>query len=247
MNNASIIIIGNEILSGRTLDQNSNFIAKRCSKIGINLDEIRVIPDKVEIIKKVVLESSKKYKYVFVTGGIGPTHDDITALSISLAFKRKLILNKRAKELLENYYKNTDIQLNKSRMKMAYLPIRSKLIMNSVSAAPGFNIKNVWVMAGVPKIMQAMFVNSVEPKLRKGKITLSKSIKVSVPEGDIAKMLEEISVEFSKINIGSYPFYKPPEIGTNIVFRSEDLKLINKAVKKICIIFKKKNILFSVD
>ena len=247
MNNASIIIIGNEILSGRTLDQNSNFIAKRCSKIGINLDEIRVIPDKVEIIKKVVLESSKKYKYVFVTGGIGPTHDDITALSISLAFKRKLILNKRAKELLENYYKNTDIQLNKSRMKMAYLPIRSKLIMNSVSAAPGFNIKNVWVMAGVPKIMQAMFVNSVEPKLRKGKITLSKSIKVSVPEGDIAKMLEEISVEFSKINIGSYPFYKPPEIGTNIVFRCEDLKLINKAVKKICIIFKKKNILFSVD
>ena len=111
MNNAIIIIIGNEILSGRTLDQNANFIAERCSKIGINLDEIRIIPDKISIIKKVVLEGSKKYKYVFVTGGIGPTHDDVTALAISLAFKRKLILNKKAKVYCKNYYKSSNIRI----------------------------------------------------------------------------------------------------------------------------------------
>lgn len=247
MNNAIILIIGNEILSGRTLDQNANFIATRCSKIGIDLYEIRIIPDKISVIKKAVLEGSKKYKYVFVTGGIGPTHDDVTALAISLAFKRKLILNKKAKELLKNYYKSSNIKLNDSRMKMAYLPMRSKLILNSVSAAPGFNIKNVWVMAGVPKIMQAMFVNSVEPNLKKGKKTHARSIKVNIPEGDIAEILKKFSLKYSKIDIGSYPFYKPPDIGTNIVFRSKYLTLIKKAVVEICIVFKKENISFSID
>ena len=244
---STIIIIGNEILSGRTLDKNSNFIANRCSMIGISIDEIRIIPDKVKIIKKTIIEASKKYKNVFVTGGIGPTHDDITALSIALAFKRKLVINKKAKNLLENYYKSSNLELNKSRMKMAYLPAQSKLIMNSVSAAPGFKIKNVWVMAGVPKIMQAMFLDSVEPKLKKGKITFSKTLKTNKPEGDIAQILENISKEFDSIDIGSYPFYKPPEIGTNIVLRGQDLKLIKKAINKISNIFKKTNILFSID
>ena len=247
MSNSIILIIGNEILSGRTLDQNANFIATRCSKIGINLEEIRIIPDKISVIKKAVLEGSKKYKYVFVTGGIGPTHDDVTTLAISLAFKRKLILNKKAKELLKNYYKSSNIELNDSRMKMAYLPKRSKLILNSVSAAPGFNIKNVWVMAGVPKIMQDMFVNSVEPNLKKGKITHARSIKLNIPEGDIAEILEKFSLKYSNIEIGSYPFYKPPDIGTNIVLRGKDLKLIEEAIKKISNIFKKINILFSID
>ena len=174
MHNAIIIIIGNEILSGRTLDKNANFIAERCSKIGISIDEIRIIPDKVKIIKKTIIEASLKYKNVFVTGGIGPTHDDITSLSVALAFKKKLVINKKAKKLLVDYYKSNKLELNESRMKMAYLPTQSKLIMNSVSAAPGFKIKNVWVMAGVPKIMQAMFVESVEPRLEKGKIFFSK-------------------------------------------------------------------------
>ena len=247
MHNAIIIIIGNEILSGRTLDKNANFIADRCSKIGISIDEIRIIPDKVKTIKKTVIEASKKYKNVFVTGGIGPTHDDITAVSIALAFKKKLIINKKAKKLLEDYYKISKSELNESRMKMAYLPAHSKLIMNSVSAAPGFKIKNVWVMAGVPKIMQAMFLNSVEPRLEKGLILFSKTLKVNKPEGDIAQILKNISEEFDSIDIGSYPFYKPPNIGTNVVIRDKDLKLIEKAINKISNIFKKKNILFSVD
>ena len=143
MNNASVIIIGNEILSGRTLDQNSNFIAKRCSMLGLILGEIRVIPDIKKIIKKTVIQASKNYKYVFVTGGIGPTHDDITAKSIAEAFKRKLVLNKLAKEILVKHYNKSNIELNKSRMKMAYIPERAKLIMNPVSGAPGFNIKNI--------------------------------------------------------------------------------------------------------
>lgn len=247
MNNAIIIIIGNEILSGRTVDKNANFIADRCSKIGISIDEIRIIPDKVKTIKKTVIEASKKYKYVFVTGGIGPTHDDITALSIALAFKKKLVINKKAKKLLEDYYKSSKLELNESRMKMAYLPAQSKLIMNSVSAAPGFKIKNVWVMAGVPKIMQAMFLNSVEPRLEKGQILFSKTLKVNKPEGDIAHILKNINEEFDSIDIGSYPFYKPPNIGTNIVIRGKNLKLIEKAIKKISNILKKTNILFSVD
>ena len=247
MNDAIIIIIGNEILSGRTLDKNSNFIAERCSKIGISIDEIRVIPDRVKVIKKTIIEASKKYKNVFVTGGIGPTHDDITALSVALAFKKKLVINKKAKQLLEDYYKSSKLELNESRMKMAYLPAQSKLIMNSVSAAPGFKIKNVWVMAGVPKIMRAMFLDSVEPKLEKGKVFFSKTLKIKKPEGDIAQVLKNISEEFDSIDIGSYPFYKPPKIGTNIVLRGKDLKVIEEAIKKISNIFRKTNILFSID
>ena len=130
---------------------------------------------------------------------------------------------------------------------MAYFPAQSKLIMNSVSAAPGFNIKNVWVMAGVPKIMQAMFLEGVEPRLKKGKVFFSKTLKIEKPEGDIAEDLKNLSEEFDSIDIGSYPFYNPPKIGTNIVLRGKDLKLIEKAIKKISNILKQSNILFSID
>lgn len=247
MSTSSVIIIGNEILSGRTLDLNSNFIAKRCSKIGIQLCEIKIIPDSNKEIMKEVIKASKKYKYVFVTGGIGPTHDDITALAIARAFNRKLILNKKAKELLKKHYENSNLKLNKSRMKMAYIPANATLINNSVSAAPGFKIKNVWVMAGVPKIMQSMFLESVEPKLKKGKIIFSRSIKVRKPEGDIADTLTKINNEYSNLDIGSYPFYKPPDIGTNIVFRCSDKKILEKMIKKFCKSLKSKEIVFSVD
>ncbi len=247
MNNAAILIIGNEILSGRTLDQNANFIAKRCSKIGISLEEVRIIPDVEKTIIKSVKDLSKKFKNVFVTGGIGPTHDDITAKSVAIAFKKKLILNKQAKNLLIDYYNRTRFELNKSRMKMAYLPARSTLILNPVSAAPGFKVKNVWVMAGVPKIMQSMFLDSVEPKLKKGKITNTKSVRVGKPEGDIVDILNLLNKEFALIEIGSYPFFAPPKLGTNIVFRSIDDKLLDKCVKKFCSILKSNGILFSIE
>ncbi|OUU62613.1 MAG: hypothetical protein CBC22_03735 [Alphaproteobacteria bacterium TMED62] len=244
---SAIIIIGNEILSGRTLDLNSNFIAKRCSKIGIKLCEIKIIADNYKEIIKEVLKASKKYKHVFVTGGIGPTHDDITALAIARAFKRKLVLNKKAKELLKKHYENSNFELNKSRMKMAYLPSRATLIANPVSAAPGFKIKNVWVMAGVPKIMQSMFLESVEKKLKKGKIIFSRTVKVKKPEGDIADTLYKINKEYSDLDIGSYPFYKPPDIGTNIVFRCSNKKILEKVIKKFCKLLKNRDIEFTVD
>ena len=243
---ASILIIGNEILSGRTLDKNSNFICNRCSDLGIVIDQIRVIPDNKNIIKKVVLELSKKYNYVFVTGGIGPTHDDITAISISEAFNRRLVLNKKAKNLLIKHYENSNVTLNESRLKMALIPEKANLILNPVSSAPGFKIKNVWVMAGVPKIMQAMFIDSIEPKLKKGKAMISKSVCVQKAEGDIAEILNDLDRTHKNLEIGSYPFYQPPKIGTNVIFRSQDEKVINKAIKILSKKLKNKNILFSV-
>ena len=140
--NVCLIVIGNEILSGRTNDKNINFIANRCNKIGLKLKEVRVIPDTSKIIQKVVKESSKKFDHVFTTGGIGPTHDDITAISIAKAFNRKLILNSEAKKRLENHYKKSNLKLNESRLKMAYIPDGADLIDNPVSAAPGFKINN---------------------------------------------------------------------------------------------------------
>ena len=240
MNNAAVIIIGNEILSGRTLEQNGNFIAKRCSDIGIVLDEIRIIPDIQEVIKKVIINASKNHKNVFVTGGIGPTHDDITALSIAKAFKRNLILNKKAKILLENHYKKSDFKLNESRMKMAYIPARASLIMNAVSAAPGFKIKNVWVMAGVPKIMQNMFINYVEPNLKKGNKIYTKDINIFKPEGDIAKFLSKLQSSMPDVEIGSYPFIKKGKPGTNIVLKATNLKFLTLIYKEL-VVFKKKH------
>ena len=247
MSKAAILIIGNEILSGRTLDQNSNFIAKRCSKIGISIEEVRIIPDVEKKIIKSVKDLSKKFNNVFVTGGIGPTHDDITANSIAIAFKKKLILNKKAKSLLIEYYSNSNYDLNTSRMKMAYLPIRSTLILNPVSAAPGFKVENVWVMAGVPRIMQAMFLTSVEPKLKKGKIIKVKSIQVNKPEGDIVDILNDLNKEFFSIDIGSYPFFLPPKVGTNIVFRCTNDQLLDKCVKKFCSTLKSNSMVFNIE
>ena len=239
MNNACIIIIGNEILSGRTLDQNANFIAKRCSDIGIVLDEIRIIPDIQEVIKKVIINASKNHKNVFVTGGIGPTHDDITAQSVAKAFNRRLIVNRVAKNLLANYYSKREQNLNESRMKMALIPARAKLILNPVSAAPGFKVKNVWVMAGVPKIMQSMFINHVEPNLKKGNKIYTKDINIFKPEGDIAKFLSKLQSSMPDVEIGSYPFIKKGKAGTNIVLKATNLKFLTLIYKEL-VVFKKK-------
>ena len=233
MNKAAILIIGNEILSGRTLDQNANFIAKRCNKMGILISEIRTIPDRKNIIMDVIITCSKENKNVFVTGGIGPTHDDITAEAVAMAFKRKLVLNKKAKQLLTTYYEKKKIHLNESRLKMAYLPERSKLILNPVSFAPRFKIKNVWVMAGVPKIMQGMFANYVEPKLKKGKKIYTKDINIFSAEGDIANFLGYLQKKRSDVEIGSYPFIKNGKPGTNVVLRTRNLKLLTQVHKEL--------------
>ena len=247
MKNAGIIIIGNEILSGRTLDKNSNYISDRCSKAGISIKEIRIIEDDKKVIIKNTLSFSKKYTYVFVTGGIGPTHDDKTAESIASAFQRKLQVNKKAKSLLVEHYKKSNLELNENRMKMAKIPIGARLILNPVSAAPGFKIKNVWVMAGVPKIMQGMFTSYVEPKLKKSKAFISKEIIVFKPEGDISDLVEGLQNKYIELDVGSYPFYNPPNIGTNIIIRGKDDSLLSKASQHFVRILKSKDILYSIS
>ena len=231
---AAILIIGNEILSGKTQDKNIKFISERCNFAGIRLKEVRIVEDVKNIIIKNIRLLSKNFDHVFTTGGIGPTHDDITAESVAKAFGKKLILNKKALTLLKNYYHKSNINLNESRLKMAYIPSNAFLIKNSISAAPGFRVKNVWVMAGVPKIMQAMFLEGIEPYILKGTPIYSENIKVLVPEGEIAKILENIQTQYSDIDIGSYPFFRPPEIGTTIICRGANKKSVKQSIKLLC-------------
>lgn len=245
MQKAGIIIIGNEILSGRTLDRNSNFICLRCSSIGIDVKEVKVIGDKQNIIMKNVLEYSRKFDQVFVTGGIGPTHDDITSEAISKAFKRKYQINKKAKKLLTEHYKKSNLELNESRIKMAKIPIGARLILNPVSVAPGFKIKNVWVMAGVPKIMQAMFTSYVEPKLKREKAYECEEIIVNKPEGDVAHLVEKLQNKYEILDVGSYPFYNPPNLGTNIIIRGRNRKLLKESKRYFCDLLKENLIPFS--
>ena len=231
METAAILIIGNEILSGRTQDKNISFIGMRCSEIGIRLKEVRIIEDnELEIIEN-VKKLSEKFDHVFTTGGIGPTHDDITAEAIAKACKQKLELNKTAHKLLKEHYSKTEYSLNESRLKMAYIPTNSKLIKNSVSAAPGFKIDNIWVMAGVPKIMQAMFLEDVEPHIKNDNPIISLSIKVEKPEGEIAKILKKLQNKFTEIDIGSYPYFQPPFLSTTVILRSSNKKHLENAIK----------------
>ena len=229
---AGIIIIGDEILSGRTKDTNINWIANELNQIGIKLKEARVIEDDKKIIVDTVLEFSKKFSYVFTSGGIGPTHDDITTVSIAEAFKVDLEKNQIAMNLLKKHYKKSNIDFNEARQKMAIIPKGALLIDNPVSVAPGFNIKNVYVFAGVPKIMQSMF-HSISSKLKNGIIMKSKTITCDIGEGKIAKSLSQIEKQFLNMKIGSYPYFNPKSFGTSIVVRSEKKEDIDLAIEKL--------------
>tara|TARA_X000001036_G_scaffold434399_1_gene473704 strand:+ start:285 stop:1043 length:759 start_codon:yes stop_codon:yes gene_type:complete len=217
--NAAIVIIGNEILSGRTQDKNIAFISNWLnSKCGISISEVRIIPDLENIIVKSVLELSKKFNYVFTTGGIGPTHDDITAKSISKAFKVKYEYHKEAFTILENYYGKS--KFNDGRKKMAKMPRGSKLIYNPSSAAPGFIIKNVLSLPGVPSILNSMIENC-KRFLIKGSKVHSKTLNFYTVESNISKQLESIQKKYKKdVDIGSYPFFRLGKIGVSVVTRS---------------------------
>jgi len=239
--NASILIIGNEILSGRTQDLNILFITNWLNdKCGISVSEVRVIPDIEKTIIKTVLELSKKFTYVFTTGGIGPTHDDITAKSISKAFKKKYEYHKDAYEILEKYYGK--IKFNDGRKKMAKMPKNAILILNPSSAAPGFITKNVFSLPGVPSILQSMLGN-VKKFLIKGSITISRSVNLYTVESNISKDLGKIQKKFSKsIDIGSYPFFRLGKIGVSIVLRSTNKKKLMLCISDIKKMIKKKKI-----
>ncbi|MDA8892646.1 competence/damage-inducible protein A [Hyphomicrobiales bacterium] len=229
---ASVLVIGDEILSGRTQDTNSNYIAKKMAEIGIDTSEIRVIPDIKEVIIESVNELREKNDYLFTTGGIGPTHDDITAESIALAFGVKIELNESAFSVLKKYYEEIGSPFNEVRQRMARIPVGATLIENPVSKAPGFKIENVFVFAGIPKIMIAMLENSLK-FLHKGSIVHSQSVKVDAVEGDIADTLSLMDSEDSDLRIGSYPFFNSKvDFGVNVVIKSVDKDKLSKSVNK---------------
>ncbi len=239
--NAAILIIGNEILSGRTQDKNiafiSNWLNNQC---GISVHEVRVIPDLQRIIIKNILELSRKFNYVFTTGGIGPTHDDITAESISKAFGVKYEFHKEAFKILENYYGKS--RFNDGRKKMAKMPRGSKLIYNPSSAAPGFMIKNVLSLPGVPSILNSMIENC-KSYLIQGLKVFSKTINLYTVESNISKQLGLLQKKYKKeIDIGSYPFFRLGKIGVSIVSRSTSKTKLQSVYKEISRLAKKKKI-----
>ena len=239
--NAAILIIGNEILSGRTQDKNVVFIAKWLnSKCGISVNEVRVIPDIEKVIILNILDMSKKFKYVFTTGGIGPTHDDITAKSISKAFKVKYEYHKEAFNILEKYYGK--IKFNDGRKKMAKMPKGSKLIYNPSSAAPGFIIKNVLTLPGVPSILISMIENC-KKFLIKGLKTHSKTLNLFTVESTISKQMGSIQKKYNKfVDIGSYPFFRLGKIGVSVVCRSTSLAKLKKVNQDLIKMVKLKKI-----
>jgi len=233
--NAAILIIGNEILSGRTQDKNIAFISKWLNlNCGISVNEVRIIPDIEKIIIQNILLLSKKFNYVFTTGGIGPTHDDITAKSISKAFKVKYEYHKEAFEILEKYYGKN--KFNDGRKKMAKMPRGSKLIYNPSSAAPGFITKNVLSLPGVPSILNSMIENC-KKFLIKGLRIHSNTVNLYTVESNISKQLGMIQKKYSRnVEIGSYPFFRLGKIGVAIVSRSNSiqiLKSVNKDLLKL--------------
>ncbi|MDC3157422.1 molybdopterin-binding protein [Candidatus Pelagibacter bacterium] len=239
--NAAILIIGNEILSGRTQDKNTLFISNWLNlKCGITVDEVRIISDKEKTIVENILHLSKKFNYVFTTGGIGPTHDDITAQSISKAFKVKYEYHKEAYMILEKYYGKK--KFNDGRKKMAKMPKGSKLIYNPSSAAPGFMIKNVLSLPGVPSILDSMIENC-KRYLIKGLKVHSKTINLFTVESNISKQLGLIQKKYKHfVDIGSYPFFRLGKIGVAIVTRSNSLLKIKKVNKELIKLIEKKKI-----
>ena len=239
--NAAILIIGNEILSGRTQDKNIAFIANWLNlKCGIPVNEVRIIHDIEKIIVKNIQDMSKKFNYVFTTGGIGPTHDDITAKSISKAFKLKYEYHKEAFMILENYYGKE--KFNDGRRKMAKMPRSSKLIYNPSSAAPGFITRNVITLPGVPSILISM-IDNCKKFLIKGSKTYSKTLNLFTVESNISKQMGAIQKKYNKyVDIGSYPFFRLGKIGVSVVSRSTSLIKLKKVNQDLIKMVKSKKI-----
>jgi len=227
---ACVLIIGNEILSGRTQDENLAYIAKGLAQAGVVLKEARVIPDIEATIVAQVNELRARYDYVFTTGGIGPTHDDITSECVAKAFGVKWTLHPDAHKIFLSLYKPED--LNEARLRMAHTPEGASLIANPVSRAPGFQMGNVYVMAGIPRVMQAMF-DSVKPTLKGGPPVLSRTVGCDLPEGTIAKHLGAIQLRYADIDIGSYPFYRRGSFGTSLVLRGREAQRLETAAQDV--------------
>lgn len=229
---AGLLVIGDEILSGRTKDVNIGATADFCTDLGIELKEVRVVSDETDEIVDALNAMRVRYTYVFTTGGIGPTHDDITADAVAKAFGVALPINPLAREMLESRWKQTGTEVNEARLRMARIPEGADLIVNSVSAAPGFRIDNVHVMAGVPVIMRAM-LEALVPTLRGGKKVLSVMVKAFVGEGTVGGPLGALQAEYPDVKMGSYPQMGQDRIMTELVLRSSDPARLEEAAAKV--------------
>ena len=228
--NAAILIIGNEILSGRTQDTNTSTIALWLNSIGVKVNEVRVIPDIESTIIDTVNHLRKCNDYVFTTGGIGPTHDDITAQSISKAFNLEYEIHKEAFKILEAYYKVGEF--NEGRQKMVWMPKNANLILNPTSGAPGFNVENVFCLPGVPSILKSM-LGGLKNRIIGGKPILSHTISLRTVESEIAKSLTNVQDNNKDIEIGSYPFFQAGKLGVSIVIRSDDKLKIDQCILQV--------------
>jgi molybdenum cofactor synthesis domain-containing protein len=228
--NAAILIIGNEILSGRTQDTNTGTLATWLNSIGVKVKEVRVIPDIEKIIIDTLNILRKANDYVFTTGGIGPTHDDITAKSVSLAFGKKYEIHKEAFKILETYYKVGEF--NEGRQKMVWMPEKAELILNPTSGAPGFSVENVFCLPGVPSILKSM-LGGLKNKIVGGEPILSHTISLKTVESEIAKSLTKVQDQNKDVEIGSYPFFHAGKLGVSIVIRSEDQSKIDSCNSQI--------------
>tara|TARA_B100001057_G_scaffold371483_1_gene375555 strand:- start:660 stop:1409 length:750 start_codon:yes stop_codon:yes gene_type:complete len=237
--NASILIIGNEILSGRTQDTNTSTLAIWLNSIGVRVEEVRVVPDLEDTIVETLNFLRSTYDYVFTTGGIGPTHDDITAQSVSKAFGIKYELHKEAFKILESYYQPGEF--NDGRQKMAWMPENANLILNPTSGAPGFNVENVYSLPGVPSILKSM-LGGLTNKIVGGVPIKSNTISLRTVESEIASSLTKVQNDNEDVEIGSYPFFHAGKLGVSIVIRSEDQSKIDKCNLQILKFVKEKKI-----
>ena len=229
---AALIVIGNEILSGRTRDANIQHIAGGLEGVGVRLREVRVVADDEAAIVAAVNALRAAHDYVFTTGGDGPTHDDITAAAVAKAFGVPIGRTAEAAALLEAYFASRRVEPNEARMSMADMPAGAALIDNRVSGAPGFRIENVYVMAGVPQIMQAMFA-AVLPGLVGGAPMLSRTVSVDLPEGAVAEALERLQAAYDDVDMGSYPDYRRRGFGLNLVLRATDADRLGAAAAEL--------------
>ncbi|PLX37139.1 MAG: competence/damage-inducible protein A [Hyphomicrobiales bacterium] len=227
---AAILVIGDEILSGRTKDKNIGFIAEYCTNIGIDLKEVRIVPDENDRIVDAINELRARYTYLFTTGGIGPTHDDITADAVAEAFDTTLEINDRIVEIMKS--RRPGYEITPARLRMARVPKGGGLIENTVSGLPGFYIGNVYVMAGVPSVMQAMF-DALVPMLRTGDRILSETIDAGRPESVISAPLGAIQEAHPDTMIGSYPYFEEGRFATRIVVRARDAALLKTVAGEV--------------
>ena len=233
---AAMLVIGDEILSGRTRDANMHHLAGELTKAGIDLAEVRIVSDQHLAIVEAVNALRGSYDHVFTSGGIGPTHDDITADAIAAAFGVPITIRADARALLAAHYARSGLELNEARLRMARIPGDAVLIDNPISTAPGFSLGNVHVMAGVPNIFQAM-VAGLLATLTGGVPLLSQTLRIQRGEGEIAKPLGDLAAEFPDLSMGSYPFVKDGAYGTNLVIRGQDKGRLDQAMMRLSRLF----------